>query len=118
MHDFIRYLREQGVIDSTKAETFHTIGKTRLLFGVIALRRGFIDFDQLQEVLEEKAAGGNKEVRVGELMLRKGYMTGEQVDTVLKEQKQDAELPPELLLETGLLPKKILEEHLEKFYRA
>ncbi len=117
MHDFIQYLHSEGVIDATKAETFHTIGRTRLLFGVIALRKGYITFEQLQEVLEEKAAA-NDELLVGELMQRKGYMTGEQIESVLIEQKHDADLPPELLLETGLLPKKTIEDHLEKFYRA
>ncbi len=60
-----------------------------LLFGQIAVERGFLDAAALERVLEEQAAleRQGKTVPLGELLLERGLLEIDQVDAVLSEQE-------------------------------
>ena len=51
---FIDFLLARDAIDAEKAAFLHSIERTRLMFGMVALRHAFINSDQLHEVLMEQ----------------------------------------------------------------
>jgi len=102
------------VLDAAALETFRNIMKSRLMFGIIAIRESYITPDQLQSALELQTSD-SAEVRIGELMLRERLMTGDQVERVLAIQRQSSDMPPDIILDTGILPREILEESLQRF---
>lgn len=114
---FLDFLLEKGVLDMVELETFRSILQTRLMFGIIALRESYITPDQLQAVLELQTNGA-AEMKIGELMIRQELMSRSQVDKVLALQKETGSMPPDVILDTGILPREILEEELLIFLKS
>lgn len=56
-------------------------------FGLVAIKKGFIAFEQAYEALVTQVTEeleGAKRRPIGEILFKKGYMTSAQIDEVLK----------------------------------
>ena len=115
---FIKFLKRQGVIDDQKAASFDNIWRSRFKFGIIALREGMVDSEQLFEVLEQQATEPHGAGRIGELMIDKSFMTPGQVKKVLEIQQQEQDAPAEILADTGLLPQEVIDQKLDEFMQS
>jgi hypothetical protein len=69
-------------------ETWGMEQQPDLLFGKIALDRGFLSTEQLESLLEEQEKNGPHPVPLGELCRRKGLLTAKQIRKILEEQRQ------------------------------
>lgn len=61
-----------------------------LRFGEVAIQKGFITINELQEALAEQISAGSSvnqrpPKKVGEILFDKGYMTISQIEIVLEE---------------------------------
>lgn len=66
--------------------------KEDLLFGKIALRRGWISKGQLEECLKEQDASDGARL-IGMILLEKGYISKEQQREIIEYQKQNMQRP-------------------------
>lgn len=114
-HEFIEFLVAECVIDSEKAENIKEIWRTRLRFGIIALREGFISPDDLFHVLQEQSANEDRSVKIGEILLSKNLMTAEQIEKALSIQASEDDIDVEIFAESGLLPYELIADKLREF---
>lgn len=84
-HEIVLRLQEQNL------ENFDPLTKEKNkenLFGQLAVERGYLDEETLQEVIKKKdlLAKKGQRIRLGELLVREGLMTSDQVHELLEDQ--------------------------------
>ncbi len=110
----IDFLSNEGFVDEQQACNLAVILQSRLYFGVVALREGFITPEQLETALIEQERTGSDE-KIGELLLRKGYISRGQIDSILSLQENETMPNLELLCELGIIPFDMIDEITEKY---
>ncbi len=113
--NFIAFLEKKRVLDSEQKGVFERIEQTRLMFGVLAIREKYVEFEDLQKALEERAMSDNSTEKIGTTLIRKGLMTSPQVETILEIQKKEKDIPAELVINMGIFTHAEVEGYLKEF---
>jgi hypothetical protein len=71
--------------------------KPYLRVGEILFGRGFINFAQLEELLEQQYT----DMRLGQLLIRKGHLTAEQLEIAMQEHEETGMLLGHLIVRLG-----------------